>query len=350
MYPPETCCTFPSLIIHSYELCMCMYVYRCLLVRPLLVDALLKSPLTTSQTHGDMRRARFDVLSECLIHLRAFLKCIISLEFPLDTSTATTTGTGLSSQHMKRLKQIVAMEEEQVDGVIQSAAVTRADKIEKYKREKQLAARVNHLFDQRRHHLDKPATEASESAMEDWERDWVMAVMVYWVSQSLEMWDSVRQERDLLSNWIKNDPSPTTSTTRPSSPLYSADQPQPHRQSVWEATGPLLSQQGRPLRPFTLTRDALAQSVFRPSHALPTLTLDEYLHREHERGNVITGGGKQGEMRQAREKQARQALLEMDGDQQAEEAVEQEVSRLRQWDAFKEDHPRGWGNQGGNRG
>jgi len=57
--------------------------------------------------------------------------------------------------------------------------------------------------------------------------------------------------------------------------------------------GPLLSQDGKPLRPFTLldTRERLKQGVFKSGHNLPTMTIDEYLEEERKRGGIIEGGG-----------------------------------------------------------
>lgn len=61
----------------------------------------------------------------------------------------------------------------------------------------------------------------------------------------------------------------------------------------------LISGGGRVLRPFTILpsttalsdRERLHSEVFRSSHRLPTMTIDEYLQEEQRRGNIITGGG-----------------------------------------------------------
>jgi hypothetical protein len=61
----------------------------------------------------------------------------------------------------------------------------------------------------------------------------------------------------------------------------------------------LISGGGRVLRPFTILpstavmsdRERLRSEVFRSSHRLPTMTIDEYLEEEQRRGNIITGGG-----------------------------------------------------------
>ena len=63
--------------------------------------------------------------------------------------------------------------------------------------------------------------------------------------------------------------------------------------SLTNKSGPLLSADGKPLRPFTLldNRETIKQGVFRSGHNLPTMTIDEYLDEERRRGNIIEGGG-----------------------------------------------------------
>jgi hypothetical protein len=72
--------------------------------------------------------------------------------------------------------------------------------------------------------------------------------------------------------------------------------------------------------------------VFRPSHILPTLTVEQ-----------------QGAIELAREREARQAQVaaaeaSRKAAQTADEADEEEVARSRAWDDFTDDNPRGWGN------
>ncbi|KAI0840706.1 TAP42-like family protein [Hypoxylon sp. FL0890] len=96
---------------------------------------------------------------------------------------------------------------------------------------------------------------------------------------------------------------------------------------------PLLSKEGKPLRPFTLTsnRQELQRGVFRPGHNLPTMTIDEYLEEERRRGNIIEGGG-EASMRQP------------EPDEDNEEKADAETMKAREWDEFKEANPRGSGN------
>lgn len=40
-----------------------------------------------------------------------------------------------------------------------------------------------------------------------------------------------------------------------------------------------------------MDRSRLKAQVFGPDHRLPTMTVDEYLEIERQRGNILTGGG-----------------------------------------------------------
>ncbi|MCJ1331144.1 Immunoglobulin (CD79A) binding protein 1 [Thelotrema lepadinum] len=95
--------------------------------------------------------------------------------------------------------------------------------------------------------------------------------------------------------------------------------------------GPILNKDGRPLQPFTLldSRQRLRNGVFRPSHNLPSMTIDEYLEEERRRGGIIDGGGEQ-------------PAREVDEDDL--ELADRETMKAREWDEFKEANPRGAGN------
>ena len=97
--------------------------------------------------------------------------------------------------------------------------------------------------------------------------------------------------------------------------------------------GPLLSKEGKPLRPFTLLdkRTQLQQGVFRPDHNLPTMSIDEYLEEERRRGGIIEGGGEKSGIRPEPE--------EDDLDK-----VDAEIEKQRRWDDWKDENPRGSGN------
>ncbi|GAP82699.1 putative tap42-like family protein [Rosellinia necatrix] len=97
--------------------------------------------------------------------------------------------------------------------------------------------------------------------------------------------------------------------------------------------GPLLSKDGKPLRPFTLVsnRQELQSGVFRPGHNLPTMSIDEYLEEERKRGGIIEGGG-----------EASGIQPEPDEDNMAK--ADEDTMKAREWDEFQESNPRGSGN------
>jgi immunoglobulin-binding protein 1 len=97
--------------------------------------------------------------------------------------------------------------------------------------------------------------------------------------------------------------------------------------------GPILSKDGKPLKPFTLldSRQRLRDGVFRPDHSLPTMTIDEYLEEEKRRGGMIEGGGEQS---------GRPA----EPDEENYEKADIETMKAREWDEFTEANPKGSGN------
>ncbi|KAL9026383.1 MAG: hypothetical protein Q9196_004939 [Gyalolechia fulgens] len=97
--------------------------------------------------------------------------------------------------------------------------------------------------------------------------------------------------------------------------------------------GPLLSKDGKPLRPFTLldSRQRLQDGVFKQDHALPTMTMDEYLEEERKRGGIVDGGGKSGGGPQ-----------QLDEDDM--EKADSETMKAREWDEYVEANPKGSGN------
>lgn len=97
--------------------------------------------------------------------------------------------------------------------------------------------------------------------------------------------------------------------------------------------GPILSKEGKPLKPFTLLdkRQQLRDGVFGPDHSLPTMTIDEYLEEEKRRGGMIEGGGEQSGM-----------PTEPEEDNFIKADIE--TMKAREWDEFVEANPKGSGN------
>ena len=93
--------------------------------------------------------------------------------------------------------------------------------------------------------------------------------------------------------------------------------------------GPILSKDGKPLRPFTLldTRESVRRGVFKSGHNLPTMTIDEYLEEERRRGGIIEGGGAE-------------SGRKPEPDEDNYERADQETMKAREWDEFTEENPK----------
>ncbi|CCL99997.1 uncharacterized protein FIBRA_02022 [Fibroporia radiculosa] len=112
--------------------------------------------------------------------------------------------------------------------------------------------------------------------------------------------------------------------------------------------GPLLDPSGKPLRPFTIlpsssSRAQLRAEVFQPDHRLPTMTVDDYLEVERQRGNIISGGGAQSEEAPTIKEQL--ALdAEMNGTVFGEDKAEEKRQQDERWAQYTDTHQRGAGN------
>ncbi|KAK7035293.1 Type 2A phosphatase-associated protein 42 [Paramarasmius palmivorus] len=116
-----------------------------------------------------------------------------------------------------------------------------------------------------------------------------------------------------------------------------------------DGKGPLMDPSGKPLRAFTIlpsdsaSRARVHAQVFQPGHNLPTMTIDEYLEIERQRGRIISGGGPASEAALTTSEQL--ALdSEMDGTRDAEDKSEAKRQKDERWAVFTDVSPRGTGN------
>ncbi|KAM3827399.1 immunoglobulin-binding protein 1 isoform 2-T3 [Vipera latastei] len=131
-----------------------------------------------------------------------------------------------------------------------------------------------------------------------------------WVAISLEEIESIDQEISILSRWGALQ----GSATRPSQP------PRP------------------PGRPFILTRDTAQAKVFGAGYpSLATMTVDEW-YDQHQKQGVLPDQGV-----------SQRAPGPEDRQKEQEEATEEDEQaaalKAREWDEWKDLHPRGYGNR-----
>lgn len=157
-----------------------------------------------------------------------------------------------------------------------------------------------------------------------------------------------------MSDLPHGDPSSQSNKLEDTS--WRLDRAQPAQKSWFDPqAGPVLSEGGKILRPFTITgasasledrlatRLTLKDQVFGPSHRLPTMTIDEFLQKEYDAGRVLQGGEADAQ-RQDAESRARKELVEMDN-LEGYQAGEDRLAEERRQDDYRDTHRRGDGNR-----
>ncbi|EPB85730.1 hypothetical protein HMPREF1544_07481 [Mucor circinelloides 1006PhL] len=209
-----------------------------------------------------------------------------------------------------------------------AASQQRDQKIARFKRERAVKQHIAQL----RQQLDAVGNKEDEDRdVDDMEREWVEALIELEILKALENWHAIEQEMVMVKE-MEAMKEMREKTGRDTS-VDSREAPQTSRAN-WGKDKPMLSKEGRPLQPFVIMnkREQLKSQVFGYGHNLPTMTIDEYLEQEMERGNIIQGGGEEPE----------KPVID-DNDYDAQDA---ETMKKREWDEFVEANPRGAGNRG----
>ena len=164
-------------------------------------------------------------------------------------------------------------------------------------------------------------------------RSYLMLLIVLHALRTANALESLLQEKELLqAPPMPEAPDAPTDTTWRLDPSWTSP----------ASDAPLLSESGRPLRPFTIIpkREQLKSEVFRPSHRLPTMSIDEYLEEETRLIRILPSTDKAAPTPRAQ----RQVESEQDGTRTADEAEEAARQEAIYWDAYTESHRRGEGN------
>ncbi|KAF8559702.1 TAP42-like protein [Imleria badia] len=249
---------------------------------------------------------------------------------------------------------------------IREAAKRREVKIRQYKAEKDLRTRIEVIRRRRRQLVPEDRSSGdfnlvaslllpSEDDAEDLEtenilREATLLLLRLFYAQACAQLEGVDQEIQLLHN----------APTQPPLPKPPADERRnktKDQEDTWKIDaapelpnkGPLLDPHGKPLQPFTILpasgsdRTRLHAQVFGPGHRLPTMTIDEYLEIERQRGGILSTRGPQPE---AKPPSSEQLAIdsEMDGTVLGELKAEEQRHKDEQWAQYKEAHPRGAGN------
>ncbi|KAJ2929982.1 hypothetical protein H1R20_g7097, partial [Candolleomyces eurysporus] len=247
---------------------------------------------------------------------------------------------------------------------IRDPAKKRELKINQFKKEKDLKNRIqaNDLpsnFDLIESLLPPPSDGEEEKELDSQSdedlRETILLLLRLLYAQAQGQLEGLSQEVELLK---MAPPSPTLHAQ--SSGQDERTKAREEEASMWrldptpaqggpDGKGPLLDQSGKVLRPFTILpsdageRQRLQAGVFGPGHNLPTMSIDEYLEIEGQRGNIITGGGPASQNAPTSSEQL-QIDSEMDGTAEGEEKAEQKRQKDENWAQFTDANQRGAGN------
>ncbi|KAJ3825326.1 TAP42-like protein [Lentinula raphanica] len=196
--------------------------------------------------------------------------------------------------------------------------------------------------------------EEDDSSTDDIVRETTLLLIRVFFAQAQNQLQNIEQELELL----RNAPSSPPTTIAQQEMEDKRGKRKESEDNMWKldapapkvgVNGPLLDEAGKPLQPFTILpsgaadRARLQAQVFGPGHNLPTMSIDEYLEIERQRGKFISGGGAASQNAPTTSEQL--ALdAEMDGTIEGEEKAEAKRIKDENWARFTDENPRGAGN------
>ncbi|NXP28530.1 IGBP1 protein, partial [Scytalopus superciliaris] len=185
-------------------------------------------------------------------------------------------------------------------------AASRKAKIERYKQKKELE---NKLASMR-------SFVESGTADEDQIREFYILQIQKWINTSLEELESIEQEMVILRSKDAAEQAPAA-PRGPSRPIRA------------------------PMKPFILTRDAAQARVFGAGYpGLPTMTVDDWYEQRRRQG-IVSGQSLPPRAPGVSDEELQKQQQEKNEEEDDEEALQ----KARNWDDWKDTHPRGYGNR-----
>ncbi|KAI7940161.1 hypothetical protein MJO28_013813 [Puccinia striiformis f. sp. tritici] len=265
------------------------------------------------------------------------------------------------------LKEEIGRYKGPLSSVIQSPTIRRESKINQYKLEKQLQAKLNEFNERNQIKQQsriystgsggskKPDRRDNDEEDDDMENSSNRAMQLTWLKflylKANQELDSIEAELEILGQAAQMNDLPTNSRTK----KVSEEEDLSWRvERLGKEDGPLVSATGKVLRPFTILpsststtssssdRIKLRADVFKADWNLPTMTIDDYLNEQRAMGNFLSGGGPdQHDKLTPGERDKLEAEEDnLKGDSKAEELRLKAV----QWNLFTDDHRKGEGN------
>ncbi|XP_056395288.1 immunoglobulin-binding protein 1 [Hyla sarda] len=180
-------------------------------------------------------------------------------------------------------------------------AIQRQAKIQRYKQKKELENKLTNL----------KASVKSGTAEEEQVREYYLLQLQHWVCITLEEVESIDQELPMVKARAMMKGAEVARPPRPTRP---------------------------PMKPFILTRDALQAKVFGAGYpSLATMTVDDWYEQHCSKGVLPDQGVTSKPIDEEQEAVERERKEEQDDPDT--------VQKARNWDDWKDTHPRGYGNR-----
>ncbi|XP_052254118.1 immunoglobulin-binding protein 1-like [Dreissena polymorpha] len=199
---------------------------------------------------------------------------------------------------------------------VRGMANVRAGKIQRYKEQKELERKLNEL----------QVTALQEHTDDEVKREYYMTLLKHWVNFCIEELDSIKDEITILEMMEHRKGEPSKHNPK-----------NEHHEH-------------KPLRPFIITKDAIQKQVYGLGYpSIPTMTIEEFFDKKVEEGTLskhVAGSHSMQDWaadpeadQKAREKE------EAEKEERQERDDEGELQKARDWDEYRDDHRRGWGNR-----
>lgn len=195
--------------------------------------------------------------------------------------------------------------------VIETQIYTRANKIQKYKEQKELQSRLNDL----KRNMD------NEHCDDEIKREYFLTMIKLFIQEAIDELSSIETEKEILEHMSK----------------FKEEKPK---------KGP----RPQPLKPVIITRDAIQKAVYGAGYpSLPTMTVEEFYDKRVRDGIFPDPQNKPAGMSLMENAVSGNSLQQESEEEQKEKMVEEDdpqlLDQMRRMDEFKDEHRRGWGNR-----
>ncbi|XP_064644359.1 immunoglobulin-binding protein 1-like isoform X2 [Lineus longissimus] len=189
----------------------------------------------------------------------------------------------------------------------------RKVKMERFKKQKETEVRLKELYDKvKEEHVD-----------DEIKREYYMTLLTGWIHSSLEELDSIKDELPILEHMAKMR-------------ISGAKTPTEEKLVKPKST----------FRPFILTKDALQKQVIGAGYpSLPTYSVEEWYDQQVEAGRLPRPGEKMPGMPEPGAEAREYERQDLEKEANIQDDDPETLQKAREWDDWRDDHRRGWGNR-----